>query len=100
MRIPTSELPAVAKNGFFICTSKKYGQWTAVAPVRETAKTLLCCAVQTKTVREDNDGNYIKLTVVPGDEFFACQDDVHVYSVRKGEYPKERVVTVRDAWTW
>lgn len=91
MRIPIDKLPAVAENGFFIRTSKKYNSWTAVAPVKETARALLCCQVQTKTVKEENDGNCLITTEVPGDRFWRCQGDVRVYTVRKGEYPKERV---------
>lgn len=91
MRISIDKLPATAKNGFFICTSKKYNQWEAVAPIKETAKTFLCCQVQTKTVKEENDGNYLTITEAPGDRFCFCQSDVHVYTVSKGEYPKERV---------
>lgn len=94
MRISIDKLPATAKDGFFIRVSKKYDSWIAVAPVKETAKTLLCCQVHVAWAKRESDGNYDYVTEVPSDQFFTWQDDVRVYAVRKGEHPKERVVRI------
>ena len=98
MRMPNNKLPEVANNGFFICTSKKYGNLIAVAPIRETAKTLYCCEVLTKTVKEEYDGNYLNVTEVPDNVFCkGCQGSAYVHRVPKKEYPKERMVKL-DIW--
>ena len=98
MRMPNNKLPEVANNGFFICTSKKYGNLIAVAPIRETAKTLYCCEVLTKTVKEEDDGNYLNVTEVPDNVFRkGCQGSAYVYRVPKKEYPRERMVKL-DIW--
>ena len=98
MLMPNSKLPEVASNGFFICTSKKYGTTIAVAPVKETAKTLYCCEVATKTVKEEDDGNYLHVTKAP-DSFFrkGCSGSAHVYRVPKKEYPREHTFKI-DFW--
>ena len=98
MRIPNNKLPKVANNGFFIFLSKKYGNQIAVAPIKETAKTLYCCEVLTKKVKEEYDGNYLNVTEVPDNVFCkGCQGSAYVYRVPKKEYPKERIVQL-DIW--
>ena len=98
MMMPNNKLPKVASNGFFICTSKKYGTAIAVAPIKETAKTLYCCEVATKTVKEEDDGNYLHVTKAP-DNFFrkGCSGSAHVYRVPKKEYPREHTFEI-DFW--
>lgn len=98
MMMPNNKLPKVAINGFFICTSKKYGTTIAVAPIKETANALYCCEVATKTVKEEDDGNYLHATKAP-DNFFrkGCTGSAHVYRVPKKEYPREHTFKI-DFW--
>lgn len=96
MWMPNNKLPKVASNGFFI--SHKHGNLIAVAPIKETAKTLYCCEVQTKKVKEEDDGNYLNVTEVPDNVFFkGCQGSAYVYCVPKKEYPREHTFKL-DIW--
>ena len=96
MRMPNNKLPQVASNGFFI--SQKYGNLIAVAPIKETAKTLYCCEVWTKKVKEEDDGNYLYVTKVPDNVVRkGCQGSAYVYRVPKKEYPREHTFKL-DFW--
>ena len=91
MTIPNERLPKTAENGFFYRTSKRYGQWTAMAPVRETARRWYCCAVTTREVRSEENGDVERVTEVPGGEFAkGAFGEAWVYVVPKGDYPKTR----------
>lgn len=95
MRINNDKLPAVAKNGFFYCTNKHYGQYVAMAPVKETAKRLYCCEVLREEVgrRENSDTLYIM--EAPSNTFRkGCQGSAYVYVVPKNEYPKTHEFTL------
>ena len=84
MRLPNDELPKSASNGFFYCVSKKYGSWIAVAPVKETAKTLYCCEVLVKKVKEEWNGDVCTYVEEPDNVFRrGVQGRAYVYRIPK-----------------
>ena len=95
MWLPNDELPKSASNGFFYCVSKKYGSWIAVAPVKETAKTLYCCKVLAKKVKEEWNGDVCTYIEEPDNVFCkGVQGRAYVYRIPKKDYPREHIHSV------
>ena len=95
MRINNDKLPAVAKNGFFYCTNKHYGQYIAMAPIKETSKRLYCCEVLTKEISCNENCDTLYSVKVPSETFRkGCQGSAYVYVVPKNEYPKTHKLTL------
>lgn len=95
MRINNDKLPAVAKNGFFYCTNKHYGQYVAMAPVKETAKRLYCCEVLREEIGRRENCDTLHIIEAPGKTFCkGWQGSVRIYVVPKNEYPKTHEFTL------